>query len=116
MKYFCACLLAALPAWAAAENPVFDELTTLEGRTYREVRIVSRDAARIRIEHSTGLASIQFDHLPMELRERFAYDPDAAQQLLAREIETNANSRVSTGLSAARMVGGLFSIWAADSD
>lgn len=90
MKNLCACLLAALPAWAAAENPVFDELTTLEGRTYRDVRVLSEDAARIRIEHETGLASIPLDRLPTEFREYFGYDPDAARQLLEREAEVEA--------------------------
>lgn len=91
MKILFACLVGASLAHAIAEeDTIFETLTTLQGRTYQNAKVVQQDAARIRVMHDSGIASILITQLPEEFRERLSYDPAAADQLLTSEAKNRA--------------------------
>jgi len=54
----------------AAEN-----LKTLDGVDYEDIKITGYDESGINILHSNGGARIHFEQLPPEYRKRYNYDP-----------------------------------------
>ena len=96
MKLHLFCFLCLAGFVRAAEPVAFPmELGTLTtvgagSRTYDGVKVVSSDAVGIKIMHEGGTSRIAYDKLPLELRQRFAVDPEAAKAQLRKEAERNA--------------------------
>ncbi len=86
------------PAMAERLNLVgatFDTITTATGRVYRDVTVKQITDLEVRIIHETGVASIRFEDLPVSLREKFLYDPQAYQAAIDEDVRAReANARV----------------------
>jgi len=62
------------------------DLTTLDGTTYRDVKVTRVEADGLAITHASGAGKIEFLNLPEEVRKKYAYDPaksEAAQKAAA---------------------------------
>ncbi len=58
---------------------------TLDGRTFYETTITRVTDVGIEVRHRDGTARLHFSGLPVEMRERFSYDPSLAQKRLRME-------------------------------
>ena len=102
-------LLALLIVLLASQQVVALDITTLSGTTYKNCQILEVQPDRIRIMHSTGITSIDFNDLPEKLRNRYHYDPakaaDVRQQRVEKEriaAEANARMAEATKIAAAQ--------------
>ncbi len=103
----------SFPGWARAED-----VTTLAGTTYHEVRMVRVEPDGVTWEHSTGIVKVDFTDLPEAVRRTYHYDAKratafrdaqtqaqqqfAAQQLQAqREAEAHRVQRFQAQIAAA---------------
>ncbi len=83
-------LLLACPA---RENELtFDEFTTRDGRTFRQVKVVRCTGSRVQFIHAEGAAALQIDLLPREVQDACGYDPDAAKADMERLQEERRQS------------------------
>lgn len=95
-----AAIVAALRITVAA---VASDITTLSGKTYKEVHVTGVDPDGIRITHSYGVTKVPFTQLPEPLRKRYV----AQQRALPATTPTftvtplKANSPVPTRSPAA---------------
>jgi hypothetical protein len=78
---------AAAPAAAApaAKAPVLSNLlgniTTLDGKSYQNCRLLKVDPDGIVVNHSDGILKINFGLLPPDMKTRFGYNPAAGPNL-----------------------------------
>lgn len=79
--------MASLPLWA--DEPEFEDdfnriqsLETTNGRVFSSVEILKVDANGLIFRHSRGLAKVVFADLSPAIRERFGYDPAAAEDFV----------------------------------
>lgn len=77
------CALIALQCVVASAAPDSRVATiqTLQGRTYRQCRILQRDADGIAFTHQKGTARVLFSDLPASVRHELGYDANAAAAL-----------------------------------
>lgn len=84
------CALITLP-WvvaSAAPDSRVATIQTLQGRIYRQCRILQRDADGIAFSHQKGTARVLFSELPSSTRHELGYDAKAAAALeVARKQE-----------------------------
>lgn len=71
-----ALLLTCLPILA-------DDIITLDGTKYRNVKVTSSDPVSITIMHASGVARVWYLELPPELRKTYGYDAAKADAYLA---------------------------------
>lgn len=83
------CALITLPLMVASAAPDrMATIQTLQGRTYRQCKILQRDADGIAFTHQKGTARLLFSELPMSTRYALGYDAKAAAALeLSRKRE-----------------------------
>jgi hypothetical protein len=60
-----------------------EDLTTTEGRVYKNVTVRKVEPDGLSISHESGLAKIPFTKLPKEVQKKHGYDPEAK----AKEVE-----------------------------
>ncbi|WP_397382324.1 hypothetical protein [Prosthecobacter sp.] len=72
---FAALLLSVLPASAAPKN--YGTITTRDGRSFYECRVLHIYPDGVSFAHKNGAAKIPFAELPENLRSEFRYDPKA---------------------------------------
>ena len=65
------CLVLSVPVRA-------DDVTTLSGTTYREVRLVRVEPDGVTWTHATGACKVNFTDLPEAVRRTYHYDPKRA--------------------------------------
>jgi hypothetical protein len=63
------------------------EIKTLDGRTYKNCQLLEVQPDRIRIMHSAGIQSLDFEELPEQMRRRFGYDPAKAAKVRQRRSD-----------------------------
>lgn len=92
MKSLFAPLLAA--AWLASAAPArihgaetIPEITTLQGRTFRQCEIVRVHPDGVSFRHATGAARVLFSDLSSEWRSRLGYDPEKAAAHRQEQME-----------------------------
>ena len=85
-----AAVLAALVA--GLQTARAEDIKTQDGRTYYRIRVLEVEPDRIRIVHSTGITSVQYEQLPARIRERFHMTEAAAQAARAKRHEAEKNS------------------------
>jgi hypothetical protein len=85
---FGALLAGALLVWPTMTPPACaDDVTTLSGITYREVRMVRVDPDGVTWEHSTGICKVDFTDLPEAIRKSYHYDAEQAAAFQAARNE-----------------------------
>ncbi len=72
---FIALLLSVVPAGAAPKN--YGTITTREGKSFYECRVMRVYPDGVSFTHREGAAKIAFKDLPANLRSEFRYDPKA---------------------------------------
>lgn len=72
---FAALLLSVLPASAAPK--IYGTITTRDGRSFYECRVLHIYPDGVSFSHKNGAAKISFAELPENLRSEFRYDPKA---------------------------------------
>ncbi len=84
--------MAALFSFAVLLNAagVFAELTTLDGKTYKQVKVVKVLPVEIRIMHADGFATIPLSALPPEIRANYGV-ADVNAEALAAEQKKQGN-------------------------
>lgn len=97
MKSLFAPLLAA--AWLTSAAPArlsgadtIPEITTLQGRTFRQCEIVRVHPDGVSFRHATGAARVMYSDLSPEWRSRLGYDPEKAAAHL-QEQKAQAEKR-----------------------
>lgn len=106
MKSLFAPLLAA--AWLTSAAPArlsgadtIPEITTLQGRTFRQCKIVRLHPDGVSFRHATGAARVLYSDLSPEWRGRLGYDPEKAaahrqeQKELAEKREEGRKARAA---------------------
>ena len=61
---------------------IADDITTLDGRTYRNVKITLSDPISITVSHSNGVGRILFQEMSEELQKKYGYDAAKAAAYL----------------------------------
>ena len=51
------------------------DITTLDGKTYKDARVTSVEANGVHISFREGVVEVPFDQLPQELQRQYGYDP-----------------------------------------
>jgi len=59
-----------------------DDITTLDGKTYKNVKVTSSDPISITVSHSTGAGRILFAEMDAELQKKYGYDAAKAAAYL----------------------------------
>lgn len=90
------CFLAFLTNTVAALD-----ITTASGRTYRDCKILEVQPDRIRIIHSTGVTTLDFEEVPESLRKEYRYDRVKAAE--ARQRRQRANTAAETPSKSAKI-------------
>jgi hypothetical protein len=88
-----ALMLAAMLSLASAD--VID-LTTTNGRTYKQCRIVKMETDGVSFRHANGAGKVLFKDLTKDLREHFDYDPVRAQAHEEKLKADKAKARAET--------------------
>lgn len=75
-----------------AKTDAEKEITTLDGTTYKSIRILKVEPDGLLLEHQppsggVGLAKLKFEDLPPELKQKHGYDPEKAVAYEARQAE-----------------------------
>jgi hypothetical protein len=76
MKAIAALLLSVIPCVAQIVLP---SVLVVDGKEYTDVSYQSHDAARMKIKHADGVASIDIGKLSPEMQAALGYDPEAAK-------------------------------------
>ncbi len=63
-----AVLVAAVECFSA-------DITTLDGKTYKDARVTGVEANGVHISFREGVVEVPFDQLPQELQRQYGYDP-----------------------------------------
>ena len=63
-----AVLVAAVDCFSA-------DITTLDGKTYKDARVTGVEADGVHISFREGVVKVPFDQLPQELQRQYGYDP-----------------------------------------
>ena len=66
------CLMAVL---VAADDCFSADITTLDGKTYKDARVTGVEADGVHISFREGVVEVPFDQLPQELQRQYGYDP-----------------------------------------
>lgn len=70
-----------------------EDITTRDGRTFKDVKILNHDAAAIEIMNSTGVVRLPLANLPDDVQKKFGYDPaNAAAQAAADQSARSARA------------------------
>lgn len=70
------------PGWMWAED-----VTTLSGNTYREVRLVRVEPDGVTWEHASGVVKVDFTDLPEPVRKAYHYDAGKAAAFQAAQVQ-----------------------------
>lgn len=84
MKSLVIICLFILACPAREAELTFDEFTTRDGRTFRQVKVVRFTGSRVQFIHADGAAALQIDLLPRDVQDACGYDRDAAEADMRR--------------------------------
>ena len=73
---------------------VYPELTTLDGKTYRQVKVMKVAPTEIRVMHADGFSTIPLSELPPEVRSKYGV-ADAAAEAAQAQARQQANSQAA---------------------
>ncbi len=59
----------------AADDCFSADITTLDGKTYKDARVTDVEANGVDISFREGVVEVPFDQLPQELQRQYGYDP-----------------------------------------
>jgi hypothetical protein len=59
----------------AADDCFSTDITTLDGKTYKDARVTGVEANGVHISFREGVVEVPFDQLPQELQRQYGYDP-----------------------------------------
>ena len=85
--FFAVVLALTFSGWAWA-----DDVTTLSGQTFRDVRLVRAEPDGVTWEHATGMVKVDFTDLPEPVRRAFHYDAGKAAAFVAAQTQAQAKS------------------------
>lgn len=71
-------------------NAAVSSSLTIDGYTYENVRWTRVTPSAVTIFHKTGVATIPLEKLPVELQQRFGYDPMKAERYRRAEAKARA--------------------------
>ena len=57
------------------------DITTLDGKTYKDARVTRVEADAVHITFREGVVKVPFNQLPQELRRQYGYEPAKATQV-----------------------------------
>ncbi len=69
---------ALLALFACGLTALAEDLTTLDNKTYRDVRVVRADVDGLMIVYAGGGGKVAFTNLPPEIQQKHGYDPAKA--------------------------------------
>jgi hypothetical protein len=73
------------------------DISTLSGRAYKDCQVLEVQPDQIRIMHSTGITSIDFEDLPEAIQKRFHYDPvKGAEAREHRRVQEQITAETNT--------------------
>jgi hypothetical protein len=67
--------LCSIAVLVAAGDCFSADITTLDGKTYKDARVTSVEADGVHISFREGVVEVPFDQLPQELQRQYGYDP-----------------------------------------
>ena len=73
-----------------------EDVTTLSGKTLRQVKLARLDPDGVTWEHATGICKVDFTDLPAAIRQRYHYDP--VQAAAYKTAQARALQRVAEQL------------------
>src|SRR5271167_3028288 len=101
MNFLRSLVVAAVLLAAVADTGLrAEDWTTLDGTTYKDVKVIKVEDDAVTILHRDGGALVRFFRLPPALQARFHYDPEKAHAAAAARSKGDADNRVA--LSAER--------------
>jgi hypothetical protein len=65
----------------SADDCCSADITTLDGKTYKDARVTGVEADGVHISFREGVVKVPFDRLPQELQRQYGYDPTKATEL-----------------------------------
>lgn len=97
-------ILTISPVFAEGEEGAVSSITTLEGQTFHQVKVLKNDPDGLMFRHAKGIAKIPFAYLPDDLQTRFGYKPEAAAAFVKehQEAEKEAKAKAAAARAEAR--------------
>ncbi len=80
-----------------------EDWTTTTGETYKNVKVLSHDAAYVTILHDDGGGKIPLSTLPPYVQKRFSFNPVKADQAIAAEKAADQQNRIALANEKARI-------------
>lgn len=84
MKVFLFIALTVISTLSLAQDQ-FPELTTLDGKVFKQVKVMKKSSTEIRIMHADGFATILLSALPPEVRVKYGEANPEAEQAAAMQ-------------------------------
>lgn len=98
---------AAQAATAAQNSNSLGTITTLDGHTYQDCRVLKIESDGVTFNHADGITKILYPLLPPDMQKKFGYDPHAAvaqteaqinyQQQVQQAASTTGTTPATTG-------------------
>jgi hypothetical protein len=80
--------LCSMAALAAAVDCFSADITTLDGKTYKEAQVTGVEADGVHITFRDGVVKVPFDQLPPELQRQYGYNPAKTTGIAGKLTET----------------------------
>lgn len=92
-----ACPVSALLLWLMTPRPTrAEDLVTLSGVTYHEVRMVRVEPDGVTWEHATGMCKVDFTDSPEAVRKAYHYDAKKAAEYQAAQAQARQQAAAQT--------------------
>ncbi len=82
---------------ALCHGALAGDLTTLDNKTYHDVKVSRAEVDGIVVMHSEGGGKIAFTNLPPELQKKYGYDPIKAAAVAAKREKIRKLGRLAAG-------------------
>lgn len=94
-------ILTINPVHAEGDEKALTTITTVNGRTFRNVEVLKQDPDGLMFRHAQGIAKISFSDLPAEIQERFSYKPEAAAAFVKEHVDAEREAKAKAAAARA---------------
>ena len=79
-------LLIAFVTFATATTALGDDLVTISGRTFLNVKVTGKDALSVSITHNRGVTRVLYSEMTEADQHKYGYDPEIKQAFLREQV------------------------------
>lgn len=89
------------PVVAGEGEVALGTLTTVNGETFNEVKVLKHDPDGLMFRHAKGIAKIPFANLSEEVQKRYEYKPEAAAAFVKEHVDAEKEAKAKAAAARA---------------